>query len=163
MNDLAIVSCLVNHIGMQPTQPTPPDWPRIAPALTYQDAAKAIDFLCEAFGFEVRLRIEGEHGRIEHSELEYGGGLIMVGEAKERFPKRKSPRLLDGANTQNLLVFVDDVDAHCAHARACGAEIVREPEVHDYGDDYWTDRTYEARDLEGHGWWFTQRLRTGGR
>ena len=25
---------------------------------------------------------------------------------------------------------------------------------------YWRDRTCEARDLEGHHWWFMQRLRT---
>ena len=36
--------------------------------------------LCAAFGFEVRLKIEGEGGRIEHSELEFGEGLIMVGQ-----------------------------------------------------------------------------------
>jgi uncharacterized glyoxalase superfamily protein PhnB len=42
------------------------------------DAAAAIDWLCDAFGFEVRIKVEGENGRIEHSELTYGEGLIMV-------------------------------------------------------------------------------------
>lgn len=32
-----------------------------------------------------------------------------------------------------MCVFVDDVDAHCAHARAAGAEIFGEPETNDYG------------------------------
>ncbi|MGH7150567.1 MAG: VOC family protein, partial [Planctomycetota bacterium] len=59
----------------------PSDWPRISSALFYEDAAKAIDWLCRAFGFEVRLKIEGDGGRIEHSELVLGGGLIMVGTA----------------------------------------------------------------------------------
>lgn len=35
---------------------TPAGWPRISTALYYQDPAKAIDWLCRAFGFEVRLR-----------------------------------------------------------------------------------------------------------
>jgi len=56
-------------------------------------------------------------------------------------------------------LFVDDVDSHCAHAKANGALIIDEPKVHDYGEDYWTDRTYGATDIEGHLWWITQRLR----
>jgi uncharacterized glyoxalase superfamily protein PhnB len=140
----------------------PKGWPRISSAVFYQDPARAIDWLCTAFGFEVRLKVEGEGGRIEHSELVYGEGLIMVGgnsDTKPKFPFRKSPREVGGHNTQCLMVFVDDADAHCKHARAQGATIVQEPETHDYGDDYWSDRSYEVIDLEGHHWWFTQRVR----
>jgi uncharacterized glyoxalase superfamily protein PhnB len=54
-------------------------WPSVSSALFYEDAAAAIDWLCRAFGFEVRLKVEGEGGRIEHSELTFGNGLIMVG------------------------------------------------------------------------------------
>ena len=56
---------------------------------------------------------------------------------------------------------VEDVDAHCARSRAAGARIVREPTTSDYGEDYWSDRTYEAVDPEGHHWYFIQRMRTG--
>jgi uncharacterized glyoxalase superfamily protein PhnB len=126
-----------------------------------------IDGLCEAFGFEVRLKVEGKDGDIAHSELTYGEGLIMVhGERDqdERWRqwgvKALSP-LTTGAMTQSMMVFVDDVDSHCEHARKCSARIVDEPSVHDYGEDYWTDRSYGAVDPEGHMWWFTQRLRSG--
>lgn len=145
-------------------KPTPPGWPRISVGLYYENAADAIDWLCRAFGFEVRLKVEGEGGRIEHSELVFGEGMVMVGEAtkRERCPYRRSPREVGGANTQNMMVYVDDVEAHCARARQAGATIVQEPETHDYGEEYWTDRGYECRDPEGHHWWFYQRLRTGG-
>lgn len=140
--------------------PTPPGWPRISSSLVYEDPAKAIDWLCDAFGFEVRLKVEGDDGTIHHSELVFGDGLIMVGGAKEqRFPQRKPPPAVAGANTQNLMVYVDDVEAHCKHAREAGAIIVTEPETHDYGDDYWSDRGYECRDIGGHHWWFFERLR----
>ena len=144
---------------------TPAGWPRIAPALYYRDAAAAIDWLCRAFDFSVRLRVEGEGGVIIHSELEYGEGLIMVGQeepegAAPRFGRRRLSPLSSPGNTQDLLLYVDDVDAHCARARAAGASIVAEPEVHDYGDDYWADRTYGALDPDGHIWWFSQRLRS---
>lgn len=141
-------------------KPTPEGWPRISSALYYDDAAKAIDWLCEAFEFELRLKVEGEGGRIEHSELCYGDGLIMVGQADlQRRPHYRSPRSVDGANTQALCLCVDDVDAHCARARSAGARIVLEPEVHDYGDEYWADRVYECVDPEGHHWFFMQRVR----
>ncbi len=144
---------------------TPPGWPRITPGLYYRDAAAAIDWLCRAFGFAVRLRVEGEGGVIVHSELEYGEGLIMVGQEERegmppRFPRRRMSPLSSPGNTQDLMLYVDDVDAHCARARAAGATIVAEPEVHDYGDDHWADRSYGALDLDGHLWWFSQRLRS---
>ena len=142
-------------------KPAPLNWPRISSAVYYVDAATAIDWLCRVFGFQVRLKIEGEDGSIAHSELTYGEGLIMVGQAdlphKPSF--RKSPQSLSGANTQNMMVFVDDVDDHCEHARAAGAKILVVPKTTDYGEDYWTDRGYECEDLEGHHWWFYQRLR----
>lgn len=143
-------------------KPPPKNWPRISSSIFYDDAAKAIDWLCAAFGFEVRLKIEGEGGRIEHSELEFGEGLIMVGQTGSGRPNRewvRSPATLDGACTQAMAIFVDDVDAHCEHARQAGATIEMEPKTDDYGDDYWSDRSYLARDFEGHRWWFMQRLR----
>ena len=144
-------------------KPTPRGWPRLSSSAYYQDAGRMIDWLCDAFGFELRLKVEGDDGRIEHSELAYGEAVLMVG--SERRGTRwgvdmVSPRSLDGANTQGLMLYVDDVDAHCQRARAAGARIVDEPSVHDYGEDYWADRSYGALDPEGHLWWFSQRLRS---
>ena len=127
----------------------------------YDDAAAAIDWLVRAFGFEVQVRVENDLGQIVHSQIVMNGGLVMVGQAGLS-PDRlylRSPRTLGGANTQALCVFVDDADAHCEHARAAGAVTTAEPATQDYGEGYWTDRTYQAKDLEGHHWWFMQRLR----
>jgi uncharacterized glyoxalase superfamily protein PhnB len=128
----------------------------------YDDPVKAIDWLVSAFGFEVRLKVEGDDGSIEHSELTMDCGLIMVGDAKKATLKngevRASPKSLGGANTQQICVHIDDADAHCARARAAGARITREPVTTDYGADYWVDRSYEAQDPEGHRWFFMQRM-----
>ena len=141
---------------------SPPDgWPRIAPTVFYDDAAAAIDWLTRAFGFAVQVKVEDDRGRIAHSQLVLDGGLVMVGQVGLR-PDRtypQSPRAVGGANTQALAVYVDDVDAHCERARAAGAVVTAEPATQDYGADYWSDRTCEVRDLEGHHWWFLQRLR----
>jgi uncharacterized glyoxalase superfamily protein PhnB len=140
-------------------KPTPKGWPRIAASVFYEDPAAAIDWLCKAFGFRIRIKVEGEGGRIEHSELEYGDdGLLMVG-GLHRAPHRRSPRSIDGCNTQSLMLYIDDAVAHCEHARASGAKILQEPRVTDHGEDYWADKSYEVEDPEGHRWWFCERVR----
>ncbi len=139
----------------------PEGWPRISSSLFYDDAAAAIDWLTQAFGFAVQERVEDEQGRVVHSQLVLDGGLIMVGQTRLQ-PDREyqqSPRTVDGANTQSLAVYVDDADAHCERARVAGAVITMEPATQDYGEGYWVDRSYGALDLEGHHWWFLQRLR----
>lgn len=147
-------------------KPTPSDWPRMSSGVFYQDARAAINWLCRAFGFEVRLKVDGPDGRILHSELTYGGGVVMVGqesETNEPMPSKqmsRSPHSVGGANTQSIMVYIDDADTHCAHARRSGAQIIKEPETTDYGPEYWADRSYGALDLEGHRWWFAQRVRS---
>jgi uncharacterized glyoxalase superfamily protein PhnB len=145
-------------------KPPPSDWPRCSSAVFYQDAAAAIEWLCDAFGFQVRIKVVGEHGRIEHSELTYDGGIVMVAQEEPDSTRpwkaaMRSPQSLGGAGTQAIMMYVDDADAHCAHARSRGARIIQETATHDYGADYWSDRSYGALDPEGHLWWVTQRLR----
>lgn len=143
---------------------TPKGWPRLAATVYYDDAAAAIDWLCRAFGFEVRIKVEGKDGRIAHSELTYGEAVVMVAQSGKRadrqnFPLGASPRALGGANTQSIMFYLDDAVGHCARARAAGARILTEPTVSDHGPEYWADRSYAALDPEGHLWWFCERVR----
>lgn len=148
---------------MSTNRPTPPGWPRISSAVFYDDAARAIEWLCQAFGFKVRLRIPGPDGRVVHSELTLGDGIVMVAQAGGN-PNRKievkgrSPQSLAGSMTQSLFAYVDDVDTFCERARSAGARIIEPPTTQDYGPDYWSDRTCRIEDLEGHHWFFAQRL-----
>jgi uncharacterized glyoxalase superfamily protein PhnB len=141
-------------------KPTPKGWPRLA--VYYQDAHAAIEWLCQAFGFEVQLKVEGDGGQVVHSELKFGEALIIVGGEGGKEPwqtMQRSPRALGGAVTTSACLFVDDVDAHHARAVAAGGNVTRAPVTSDYGEDYWTDRTYGVLDPEGHLWWFMQRMR----
>ena len=144
-------------------KPTPTGWPRLSASVFYDDPRAAIAWLCSAFGFEVRLKVEGDDGAIVHSELCFDEALVMVGSTRGKEPWQslyRSPRSIDGAISQALALHVDDVDAHHARAAAAGAKIVREPRTDDYGDDYWVDRSYGALDPEGHLWWFIERIRS---
>jgi uncharacterized glyoxalase superfamily protein PhnB len=143
-------------------KPPPPGWPRLSVSVFYDDPRAAIDWLCRAFGFEVRLKVEGDDGTIHHSELCFGEGLVMVGGTSGDEPWQKiyrSPRSIGGGITQAIAIHLDDVEAHHARAVKEGARIVREPITNDYGDDYWADRSYGALDPEGHLWWFMQRIK----
>ena len=118
----------------------------IYPSLRYKDASAAIDWLCRAFGFERKAVYEGEKGIVEHAELSYQGGLIMLG--SERPSDLKNGFGLRGGQGW-LYVVVDDPDAHYERAKGAGAEIIRELGNQDYGS-----RDYSARDPEGNIWSF---------
>jgi len=120
--------------------------PDLISAICYRDPKAALKFLEAAFGFEPFMLIEDAEGNLVHSEMRLGDAAIMVG--AEWSDDHKSPASLGGKNTQTVhLHIATDVDAHCERARAAGMEIIMAPETQFYGD-----RTYRARDPEGHIW-----------
>jgi uncharacterized glyoxalase superfamily protein PhnB len=116
---------------------------RIFPMLAYEDAAAAITFLCEAFGFVEEWRMEMEDGTIGHAELSLDGNTLMLATVW-REGGLASPRELPACHTQ-LMVQVDDVDAHHRQALDAGATIIDAPADQEYGE-----RTYRVMDPEGH-------------
>jgi uncharacterized glyoxalase superfamily protein PhnB len=120
---------------------------RIVPMLPYADARAALEFLCRAFGFEERFRMEMPDGGIGHAEIVYRDNAVMLADAWTA-GGLASPLELPALHCQ-LYCEVEDVDAHCARARAEGATIVAGPEDQEYGS-----RSYRALDLEGHRWIF---------
>jgi uncharacterized glyoxalase superfamily protein PhnB len=135
----------------------------VIPMLAYENAAAAIDFLVEAFGFEEKERFTDDNGTVVHAELGVFNGTIMLATPSADYvnPKRmrdlsaearkmyEVPYVIDG-----VLVEVTDLDAHFAHAKEAGATILSEPEdVPDFGV-----RHYRAEDPEGHRWMFSQDL-----
>jgi uncharacterized glyoxalase superfamily protein PhnB len=123
----------------------------VIPAMRCRDAPAAIEWLCQAFGFEKHLVVLGENGDIAHAQLTFGNGMIMLGSARDDAFGRwiKPPQEVGGAGTQSAYIIVDDADAHYARAKAAGAEIVMEVADQDYGG-----RLYCCRDPEGHLWSF---------
>lgn len=122
----------------------------ITPALCYVNPKAALDYLRDAFGFDLEMLIEDENGNLAHSQMSYGEGKIMVG--NEWSENHKSPQSISRKCTQTVHIqLTENLDAHCERARKAGMEILAEPETQFYGD-----RTYRARDPEGHIWTFAQ-------
>jgi len=127
--------------------------PDLSSSISYVEPLKAYRWLEQAFGFEPHMLILDEAGNMVHSQMKFGDGMIMVG--SEWSESHRSPANVGRINTQSVHVQLkDDLDAHCARARAAGAEIIAEPE-----DQFYGDRTYRARDPEGHIWTFGQTVK----
>ncbi len=135
---------------------------RIVPMIAYEDAAAAIDWLSEAFGFTERAehRYTDENGVVGHAELELGGEIVMLatpnrdyqGPRRHRQECEAANRWLDNPwVVDGVLVTVDDLDAHHARAVSAGATVIRPLEDGPVG------RLYTAEDPEGHRWMFQQR------
>ena len=123
----------------------------IIPGMGYRDAAAAIEWLCNVFGFEKHAVYPGEGGTIMHAELSFGNGMIMCGSIKDTPIWRyiKQPDEIGGCETQIPFVLVNDADAVYQRAKAAGAEILLDIKTEDYGS-----RGFTCRDLEGHIWNF---------
>jgi uncharacterized glyoxalase superfamily protein PhnB len=117
--------------------------------MSYRDAPKAIEWLCNTFGFEKQAVYPADDGTIMHAQLTFGNGMIMCGTKKDSQFGRliKQPNEIGGCETQSAYVVVTDADAVYAQAKAAGAEILIDIKTEDYGG-----RGFTCRDVEGHIW-----------
>jgi uncharacterized glyoxalase superfamily protein PhnB len=111
----------------------------VIPEIGYPNLRKAADWLSNAFGFSVRIRI-GDH----RVQMNVGDGAVVLIEGASEG---------QAARGFGVLVRVDDVDKHCAQAKKEGAKIVREPNSYPFGE-----RQYTALDLIGNQWTFSQSI-----
>jgi uncharacterized glyoxalase superfamily protein PhnB len=131
------------------------DLPPVVPLLVYRDIERAQEFLVRAFGFEPGLIEKTASGDVVHGEVHHGGQVIWLHRVweEQNWVSHDATPLTTG----ELVIRVDDVDAHCERARAEGVEIEYGPQDQDYGV-----REYGARDLEGRRWAFVTPLQSAG-
>ena len=112
---------------------TPRELDRLTIALSYDDPSAAARWLHTVFGLDSWDAIPAEGDNPSWIELNVGSAAVLL-------VKRTDPR--PTTTDHNIWVYVDDLDAHFAHAQAGGAKILTE--IHHYGYT-----SYEAEDLEG--------------
>ena len=122
----------------------------IIPCLRYRDPHAAIAWLCKAFGFTRNAVYENDRGEVEHAQLTYGNGMIMLGGVRhDDFGRHiAQPDETGGRETQCACVTVTDCKAHYERAKAAGAVIVDDYAEKDYGG-----AGYSCHDPEGHLWY----------
>jgi uncharacterized glyoxalase superfamily protein PhnB len=108
----------------------------VIPEFAYPDISEAIRWLCDTFGFTLRIRI-ADH----RAQLNVGDGAFVLTETDG----------LVQANSHSVMVRVEDVDGHYERATRRGARVLRAPVTYPYGE-----RQYSVLDLAGHQWTFSQ-------
>jgi uncharacterized glyoxalase superfamily protein PhnB len=113
------------------------------PVLRYSDAHAAIAFLVDAFGFETKELNESADGVVQHAQLVFGDGMVMLGQSG------KPPQPLPAEDDFRVYAYVADPDAHHDRSVAAGARVVYPLTDQPYGS-----REYGVRDSEGNVWTF---------
>jgi uncharacterized glyoxalase superfamily protein PhnB len=116
----------------------------VVPELVYDDVELAIDWLCRVFGFTELWRAGGHRAR-----LAFGNGVVILADGDPAHGRTTPER--SALHSHAVMVKVDDVDAHHAHATRQGAVALGPPTTYSYGE-----RQYSVEDLAGHRWTFTQ-------
>jgi uncharacterized glyoxalase superfamily protein PhnB len=131
--------------------PTQQSGSTVIPCLRYRDARAAIEWLCKAFGFTKHAVYENEQGGVEHAQLTFGNGMVMLGEVRDNaFGQHiAQPDEIGGRETQCACVTVANCKSHYEQAKAAGAVIVDDYAEKDYGG-----AGYSCHDPEGHLWYF---------
>jgi uncharacterized glyoxalase superfamily protein PhnB len=109
--------------------------------LRYRDCPAAIDFLCNAFGFE-RVVVYEDDGVVHHAELRLGDSIVMVGSEREDDEVHGRRAGLGWS-----YIGIPGTDELFERAKAAGADVIREPFDTDYGS-----RDFMVRDPEGNTW-----------
>jgi uncharacterized glyoxalase superfamily protein PhnB len=113
----------------------------VIPELAYSNVGEAIDWLCDAFGFTLRLRIADHRAQLNVGD----GAVVLTG--------RAASDRTDVSVAHSVMVRVDDVNSHHQRAGQRGARIVRPPTDYPYGE-----RQYTVEDVGGHRWTFSQSI-----
>jgi uncharacterized glyoxalase superfamily protein PhnB len=131
---------------MAPSSRRPAGAPQVLPYLYYPDAARALAFLIDAFGFTEIEALRDDTGQVWTAQVSTGDGVVLLGPGMPEFGTRSvtDPQWA----TSRTFVYVDDVDAHYERARTAGATIVTEP------GDHGPNRLYVAGDCGDQQWIF---------
>ena len=118
--------------------------PLVTPALHYRDATEAVRWLTNTLGLE-RSWVYPETGRIQHAELRWGSGVVLVSYKRGLYEDR-------GPTFVSLAVESDaELEARYERAVAAGAETV-EPITENWDH---RGRYFIVRDAEGTMWQLT--------
>jgi uncharacterized glyoxalase superfamily protein PhnB len=114
--------------------------------LSYRDAVKALDWLHEAFGFEVVTKQLRDDGTVQHAELKLGEAVIMVAGYDQNYDALQ----LKGRSTgRGLYILTEQLQPIFDSAVKAGATIVFPPEKTEWGSE-----RCRVLDLEGNEWSF---------
>jgi uncharacterized glyoxalase superfamily protein PhnB len=117
--------------------------PQVIPMLAYEDAGRAADWICHAFGFHEIQRYADETGTVTDVVLERDdGATVLVGHPNDAYegPRKHAEHCAAAARWLDRPV-------------AAGARIISELETNPL------QRQYRVEDVEGHRWMFATEIK----
>jgi uncharacterized glyoxalase superfamily protein PhnB len=113
----------------------------VLPHVAYTNVDEAVRWLASTFGFVEHYRYGGPDNP--------DGAQVHSGDAWIQLHRARGDR-----GPSSITVFVEDIDAHYAHARAQGVKLSEELHETAYGE-----LQYAALDLDGNHWIFSRHAR----
>jgi uncharacterized glyoxalase superfamily protein PhnB len=107
----------------------------VIPQIPYRDVQRAAKWLCDTFGFTMRIGMGAHRVQLNVGE---DGAIVLT--------QRDGP-----PSPCHVLIRVDDVDSHRDRVKQAGLKTLSEAATYPYGE-----RQYSAEDLAGHRWTFSQ-------
>ena len=116
----------------------------IIPVLSYQDVPKAIEWLCNTFGFTERWRAGNHRAQLGF----FNGAIALTDHNPAEYDSLKAAR-----SHHSLMVRVPDIQRHYERTKESGALILQPPADFPYGE-----RQYTVEDIGGHEWTFSETI-----
>src|SRR5580698_210940 len=88
----------------------PEGYHSVTPYMCVSDTDRLIEYLSEAFGAEVNMRMEAPDGRVAHAEVRIGDSMIMLTDGSDQLQP----------SVTGLYLYVPDVDESYRRAIAAG-------------------------------------------
>lgn len=123
----------------------------ITPYLVVVDVQRAVDFYCQAFGFDnpTDQYYDEKTNKLIFCKLSYKNSYIMIGAEGKLGAVDQSPNTGNIDSPVGIYVYCNDVDQLYKRAIQCGAVSLYAP-----GNKFWGDRVCKLKDLDGHIWGF---------
>ncbi len=123
---------------MNPVKPIPEGFRTLTPFLVVKGAEQIIEFLKRAFDAREHSMYRLPDGSIIHAEIQIGDSMLMLSEARDRFP----------AMPCMLHIYTEDADGWYQKAIDASGISLREPT-----DEFYGDRSCGIKDAAGNQWW----------
>jgi uncharacterized glyoxalase superfamily protein PhnB len=121
----------------------PAGYTSVAPYLIVSNAGDTLKFLAAVFDAKELRKFTDTNGRVVHAEVRIDDTVVMFAEGGGAFPTVPA----------HVHVYVSDVDAIYAKARAHGAVSIQEPVKQD--DE---DKRGGIKDASGTTWWISTKV-----
>jgi len=118
----------------------------VTPYLIVEGADRMLDFCCQAFAGEEKLRFPRPDGTLQHAAVRIGDSIVEMGDPGGKWPPMPA----------GLHLYVRDADATYASALASGATSLYAPMDQPYGD-----REGGVKDPCGNTWYIATHRATG--